>query len=92
MAGAGRLDLENKSIAHLFSETPRLTHVVRAQIAAPQDATWILVLPSPRAQSPSNGASLASGTPLAPILSSAANAAGIRNMRLTLPSIAFTAA
>jgi hypothetical protein len=34
-----------------------------------------------------NGASLASGTPLAPILSSAANAAAIRNMRLTLPSI-----
>jgi hypothetical protein len=52
MSSAGRLDPEDEAIAHPSPETPCLTHVLRAQIAAPQGATWIVVLPSERAQSP----------------------------------------
>jgi hypothetical protein len=68
----------------IFSpETPCLTHVLRAQIAAPQGATWILVLPSERAQSPRYDVCAASETPLPPIVMSAANATALRNMRQT---------
>jgi hypothetical protein len=67
-------------------ETPRLTQVLRAHTDAPQEATWIFVLPSARAQSPRYAGCVASETPLAPIVMSAANGATLPNMARPSPA------
>ena len=79
MPSAGRFDVENKAIAHLFSgHAMSDPGVARANLMAAM-RHMDPVLPSPRAQLPVYGSPLASETPLAPIVIIAANAAALRN-------------
>ena len=81
MPGAGRLDPENKAIAHLLTgdamSDPCVARANRRAARCDMD----LGLPSERAQSP-RYACPASEAPLAPIVMSVANAIALRDMRM----------